>query len=150
MTRYEHLADLAAMVGREIGVSDWITIEQSRIDAFAEATDDRQWIHVDAARAANGPFGATVAHGFLPRSLLPAMSASAFHVADTHTGINYGLNRVRFPAPVRVGSRLRGHFVLDAFEPIAGGAQMTVTCTMELEGSDKPACVAESLARRFA
>ena len=150
MTRYEHLADLAALVGREIGVSDWITIEQSRIDAFAEATDDRQWIHVDAARAAAGPFGATVAHGFLTLSLLPAMSASAFHVADTHTGINYGLNRVRFPAPVRVGSRLRGHFVLDAFEPITGGAQMTVTCTMELEGSDKPACVAESLARRFA
>ena len=149
MTRYPHLADLAALTGREIGVSGWFGVEQPRIDAFADATDDHQWIHVDPVRAAAGPFGATVAHGFLTLSLLPALSEDAFQIDDARIGINYGLNRVRFPAPVRVGSRLRGRFVLDAFEPIDGGAQMVVTCTMELEGSDKPACVAESVVRRF-
>jgi acyl dehydratase len=147
-TVFPHLADLQARVGHEIGVSDWLRIEQSRIDRFAEATDDHQWIHVDPARAAAGPFGATIAHGFLTLSLLPPLFESAFEIADVTMGINYGLNRVRFPSPVRVGSRLRGRFRLLSFEPLPGGAQLVVEATVELEGSDKPACVAESVTRR--
>jgi len=149
MKSFEHLADLRPLVGQEVGVSDWISVDQKRIDQFAEATGDHQWIHVDPARAAAGPFGATVAHGFLTLSLLPEMSASAFQVLDTRMGVNYGLNRVRFPAPVPSGSRLRGRFKLLSYEPIEGGAQLTVEVTMEREGSPKPVCVAESVARRF-
>ena len=149
MRSFEHLSDMAGLVGQEIGVSDWITVDQARIDGFAEATGDRQWIHVDPERAAAGPFGTTIAHGFLTLSLLPEMGASAMQVNDTRMGVNYGLNRVRFTAPVPVGSRLRGVFKLSAFEPIEGGAQLTMQVTMQREGSDKPVCVAESLARRF-
>ena len=150
MKTYAHLKDLHAEVGREIAVSDWITIDQQRIDRFAEATGDHQWIHVDPERAAKGPFGATVAHGFLTLSLLPLLTAGAFRIEDTKMGINYGLNRVRFPAPVRVGSRLRGRFKLLSCEAIEGnGAQMVVEVTIEIEGEAKPACVAESVARRF-
>lgn len=149
MKSFEHLADLQPLVGQEVGISDWISIDQKRIDQFAEATGDHQWIHVDPVRAAAGPFGATVAHGFLTLSLLPEMSASAFQVLDTRMGVNYGLNRVRFPAPVPSGSRLRGRFKLLSYEPIEGGAQLTVEVTMEREGSPKPVCVAESVARRF-
>ena len=149
MKSFEHLADLRPLVGQEVGVSDWISVDQKRIDQFAEATGDHQWIHVDPVRAAAGPFGATVAHGFLTLSLLPEMSASAFQVLDTRMGVNYGLNRVRFPAPVPSGSRLRGRFKLLGYEPIEGGAQLTVEVTMEREGSPKPVCVAESVARRF-
>jgi acyl dehydratase len=147
--RFAHLADLQSLVGQEIGVSDWMAVDQRRIDLFAEATDDYQWIHVDPQRAAAGPFGATVAHGFLTLSLLPPLFAGAWGVDDVRMGINYGLNRVRFPAPVRVGSRLRGRFKLLAYEPLEGGAQLTVQVTVELEGSDKPACVAESVSRRY-
>ena len=149
MRSFEHLSDMAGLVGQEIGVSEWITVDQARIDGFAEATGDRQWIHVDPERAAAGPFGTTIAHGFLTLSLLPEMGASAMQVNDTRMGVNYGLNRVRFTAPVPVGSRLRGVFKLRAFEPIAGGAQLTMEVTMQREGSDKPVCIAESLARRF-
>ena len=149
MRSFEHLSDLVPLVGQEIGVSDWITVDQARIDGFAEATGDRQWIHIDPARAAAGPFGSTIAHGFLTLSLLPEMGASAMTVADTRMGVNSGLNRVRFTAPVPVGSRLRGQFTLLAFEPIEGGAQLTMQVTMQREGSDKPVCVAESLARRY-
>lgn len=149
MIRHPHLEGLQPLVGQEIGVSDWLTIEQPRIDAFAQATGDHQWIHVDAERAAAGPFGATVAHGYLTLSLLPALAATAFEVADVRMGINYGLDRVRFPAPVRVGSRLRGRFALTDYTPIEGGAQLTIRCTMEIEGGDKPACVADALSRRF-
>jgi acyl dehydratase len=153
MTHYERLADLRDRIGHEIGTSDWITIDQARIDRFADATDDHQWIHVDPVRAAAGPFGATVAHGFLTLSLLPLMAQQAIGIGDTRMGINYGLDRVRFPAPVRVGSRLRGRFVLLAFEPLAApgaaaGAQLTMECTMDLDGSAKPACVARMLSRR--
>ncbi len=143
------LEDLATRIGDTLGVSDWITIDQARIDQFAEATGDHQWIHVDPARAAAGPFGATVAHGFLTLSLLPAFFATAFEVDDVHMGINYGLNKVRFPAPVPVGSRLRAHFKLLAYEPLDGGAQLLIEVTVEREGSAKPVCVAESLTRRF-
>ena len=149
MKSFEHLVDLQPLVGQEVGVSEWITVDQKRIDLFADATGDHQWIHVDPVRAAAGPFGATVAHGFLTLSLLPEMSASAFEVRDTRMGVNYGLNRVRFPSPVPCGSRLRGRFKLLSYEPIEGGAQMTVEMTMEREGSTKPVCVAESVARRF-
>ena len=149
MRTFEHLAELQALVGQDVAVSDWITVDQQRIDRFADATGDRQWIHVDPERAAVGPFGATVAHGFLTLSLLPELSASAIEVRDTRMGVNYGLNRVRFPAPVPAGSRLRGRFRLLAYEPIAGGAQLTMEVTMEREGSEKPVCVAESVARRY-
>ncbi|HJV59307.1 MAG TPA: MaoC family dehydratase [Albitalea sp.] len=149
MRSFATLADLQPLVGQEIGVSDWITVDQQRINLFADATGDHQWIHVDPARAAAGPFGTPVAHGFLTLSLLPEMSASAFHVEQARMGVNYGLNRVRFPSPVPVDSRLRGHFKLLSYEPIEGGVQMVVEVTMEREGSAKPVCVAESIVRRF-
>jgi acyl dehydratase len=149
MKHFAHLQDLQALVGQEIGVSDWTGVDQARIDRFAEATGDHQWIHIDPARAAAGPFGSTIAHGFLTLSLLPLMSETGFAVDDVRMGVNYGLNRVRFPAPVPVGSRLRGHFKLLAYEPLEGGAQLTVEVTMEREGSTKPVCVAESLSRRY-
>ncbi len=112
MRHFAHLHDLQALVGQEIGVSEWIGVEQKRIDQFAEATGDHQWIHVDPVRAASGPFGKTIAHGFLTLSLVPEMFATAFDIGDVHMGVNYGLNRVRFTAPVPSGSRVRGHFVL--------------------------------------
>jgi acyl dehydratase len=149
MKTFEHIADLEPLVGQEIAVSDWITVDQKRIDLFADATGDHQWIHVDPERAKAGPFGATVAHGFLTLSLLPELSASAIAIRNTGMGVNYGLNRVRFPAPLPSGSRLRGHFKLLAYEPVEGGAQITMEVTMEREGSDKPVCVAESVARRY-
>ena len=149
MRSFDKLTDLQALVGQPIGDSDWITVDQHRIDLFAQATGDQQWIHVDPVRAAAGPFGTPIAHGFLTLSLLPEMFASAFEVRDTRMGVNYGLNRVRFPAPVPVGSRLRGTFVLKAYEPLEGGAQVTVEVTMLREGSAKPVCVAESIARRY-
>ena len=149
MRSFDKLTDLQALVGQHIGDSDWITVDQHRIDLFAQATGDQQWIHVDPVRAAAGPFGTPIAHGFLTLSLLPEMFASAFEVRDTRMGVNYGLNRVRFPAPVPVGSRLRGTFVLKAYEPLEGGAQVTVEVTMLREGSAKPVCVAESIARRY-
>lgn len=149
MTSFEHLTDLQALVGQEVGLSDWISVDQKRIDLFAEATGDHQWIHLDAERAAKGPFGTTIAHGFLTLALLPEMSAKAFEVRDTRMGVNYGLNRVRFPSPVPSGSKLRGRFKLLSYEPLEGGAQLTVEVTMEREGSIKPVCVAESLVRRY-
>jgi acyl dehydratase len=149
MKHFPTLHGLQGEVGRVIGVSDWLTVDQARIDQFAQATGDLQWIHVDPQRAATGPFGATVAHGFLTLSLMAGMFDTAFVIDDVRMGVNYGLNRVRFPAPVRAGSRLRGHFKLQRFEPLDGGAQLTVEVTMELEGADKPACVAESVSRRF-
>ena len=150
MKTFEKISDLQNLVGQELGVSEWITITQEQVNKFAEATGDHQWIHVDPERAKAGPFGAPIAHGFLTLSLLPEMTASAFRVKETRMGVNYGLNKVRFPAPVPVGSRLRGRFKLTEYIPLEGGAQMTVECTMEREGSDKPVCVAESLARRYA
>jgi acyl dehydratase len=146
---FEYLADLAALVGQEIGLSDWITVDQARIQRFADATDDQQWIHTDPGRAAAGPFGTTIAHGFLTLSLLPIFFDSGFKVADTRMGINYGLNKVRFPAPVPVGSRLRARFRLLSYQSIEGGAQLSIEVTVEREGGAKPVCVAESLTRRY-
>jgi len=147
--RFATLAELQGLVGQLVASSDWIEVTQQRIEQFAQATGDHQWIHVDPVRAAAGPFGTTIAHGFLTLSLLPEMGASAFQVGDIRMGVNYGLNRVRFPAPVPAGSRLRGHFKLLASEPLEGGAQLTFEVTMEREGSDKPVCVAESVSRRY-
>ena len=149
MKVFRSLAEMESLVGQEVAVSDWIEVTQERIRLFAEATNDHQWIHLDAERAKAGPFGTTIAHGFLTLSLLPEMAASAMAVKDTRMGVNYGLNKVRFPAPVPAGSRLRGHFKLVGYEPIEGGAQITMEVTMEREGSAKPVCVAESLARRY-
>jgi acyl dehydratase len=149
MRSFDKLTDLEPLLGQTLGTSEWITVTQERIAQFAQATGDHQWIHVDPVRAAAGPFGTTIAHGFLTLSLLPEMSASAFEVTGARMGVNYGLNKVRFPAPVPAGSRLRGHFKLIGYEAIEGGAQITVEVTMEREGSAKPVCVAESIARRY-
>ena len=149
MKHYATLTGLQALVGQELGVTDWVEVDQQRIDLFAQATGDHQWIHTDPVRAAAGPFGATVAHGFLTLGLVPMLFESGFAIDDVRMGVNYGLNRVRFAAPVRVNSRLRGHFKLLVYEPLDGGAQLTVQVTVELEGSTKPACVAETVSRRF-
>lgn len=149
MTVFPRLADLQALVGQPIGSSGWIVVDQRRIDLFAQATGDHQWIHVDPVRAAAGPFGTPIAHGFLTLSLLPEMFESAFRIDDVRMGVNYGLNRVRFTAPVPAGGRVRGHFRLLAYQPLDGGAQLTTEATVELEGHAKPACVAESLSRRY-
>jgi acyl dehydratase len=149
MRTFATLSELAPLVGEHIADSDWIEVTQERIQLFADATNDHQWIHVDPERAKTGPFGTTIAHGFMTLSLLPEMGASAMQVLDTRMGVNYGLNRVRFPAPVPAGSRLRGRFKLLKFEPIDGGAQLTFEVRMEREGSDKPVCIAESVGRRF-
>jgi acyl dehydratase len=149
MTAYPRLADLAALVGQPIGSSDWVVIDQERINRFADATGDHQWIHIDVERARAGPFGAPIAHGFLTLSLLPMLFESGFKVDDVKMGVNYGLNRVRFIHPVRVGSRLRAHFKLVSYEALEGGAQLTVEATIEIEGQSKPACVAESVSRRY-
>ena len=143
------LEELPGRVGGVLGISEWIAIDQAKIDAFAAATGDRQWIHIDAERAAVSPFGTTIAHGFLTLSLLPLLSSTAFDIVDVGTSINYGLNRVRFPAPVPVGSRVRGRFDLLACEPLTDGMQLTIKVTVEPEGSDRPVCVAEALSRRF-
>ena len=146
---FARLADLQPLIGQTLGSSDWITVDQRRIDLFAQATNDHQWIHVDRERAAKGPFGTTIAHGFLTLSLLPEFFASAFDVEESRMGLNYGLNRVRFTAPVPVDSRLRAHFKLLAWEPIDGGVQLTTEVTVEREGVAKPVCVAESVSRRY-
>ena len=147
---FAHLADLAALVGQPLADSDWIEVDQARIDAFADATRDPQWIHIDPVRAAAGPFGTTIAHGFLTLSLLPALLHTAFTIDDVRMGVNYGLNRARFPAPVPSGSRVRAHFKLLAFERLPdGGAQLTIEATIEREGGAKPVCVAELLTRQY-
>jgi acyl dehydratase len=146
---YQNLAELKALVGSPIGSSDWVTIDQTRIDKFADVTGDDQWIHVDPKRAAAGMFGSTVAHGFLTLSLLPYFIRSSHKVDGARMSVNYGLNRVRFPAPVPVNSRLRAHFKLLSFEPIEGGVQIVTEVTVEREGQAKPVCVAESVGRLY-
>jgi len=142
---------LPGLVGRELGVSEWFTVDQPRVNGFAEATGDHQWIHVDPERCAReSPFGAPVAHGFLTLSLLPAMLESALRIEGMRMGLNYGLNKVRFPAPLPVDSRVRGRWLLAAAEPIAGGVQLTWEVTIESEGGAKPVCAAEFLVRAYA
>jgi acyl dehydratase len=150
MRTFETLAELAACVGQEVAVSDWLTITQAQVNLFADATLDQQWIHVDPEKAAQGPFGGPIAHGFLTLSLMPAFLARAFRVTEARMGVNYGLNKVRFTAPVPVGSRLRARFTLLKAEPLApNGLQMTWQATVERESSDKPVCVAELLVRNY-
>jgi len=141
--------DFVAAVGSDLGPGPWRTVEQSRVDAFAVATDDEQWIHVDAARAAAGPFGGTIAHGFLTLSLLPSLMRELYAVEGARMGVNYGLNKVRFPAALPVGSRVRMRAKVVGVEEIQGGAQFTLELTFEHEGGDKPVCVAESVARVY-
>jgi acyl dehydratase len=150
MKTFETLADLAACVGQEVAVSDWVTITQEQVNLFAQATGDQQWIHVDVEKAKQGPFGAPIAHGFLTLSLLPVFFESSMEVKQSRMGVNYGLNKVRFTSPVPVGSRLRARMTLLASEPIDNdGVQMTWAVRVEREGVEKPVCVAESLVRRY-
>jgi acyl dehydratase len=150
MKTFETLSELAACVGQLVAVSDWTTITQPQINLFAEATGDHQWIHVDEEKAKAGPFGAPIAHGFLTLSLLPQFYASAMEIVQSRMGVNYGLNKVRFMAPVPVGSRLRARMTLLQCEAIDNdGMQMNWEVTIEREGSSKPVCVAESLVRRY-
>ena len=150
MKTFKTLADIAACQGQEVAVSDWITVTQQQVNLFADATGDHQWIHVDPEKAAAGPFGGPIAHGFLTLSLLPKFFETSFEITESRLGVNYGLNKVRFTAPVPVGSRLRARMKLLASEPIDNaGLQMTWEVTVEREGSAKPVCVAESLVRRY-
>ncbi len=150
MRTFETLADLAAVAGQPIATTDWVTITQSQINQFADATHDHQWIHIDAEKARHSPFGTTIAHGFLTLSLLPALFASALHVNQVRMGINYGLNKVRFPSPVPVNSRIRGHITLLSAEPVDNnGLQLVWQVTIEREGGSKPVCIAESLSRMY-
>lgn len=150
MKTFRSYSEVLASIGQEVAVSDWITITQAQIQMFADATGDQQWIHTDPERAAQGPFGAPIAHGFLTLSLLPQFFEGTFKIEGAKMGVNYGLNRVRFMAPVPVNSRLRARMTLQAAERIEpAGIQMTWQVTVEREASDKPVCVAESLARSF-
>jgi acyl dehydratase len=150
MREIQTLEELKSLIGQEIAVSDWIEISQERINIFAEATGDHQWVHVDVERAKReSPFGGPIAHGFLTLSLLPKLMENAIKMTDVKMGLNYGLNKVRFPAPVLVGSKLRGRFKLLEVEDITGGAQVIFEVIIEREGSDKPVCVAESIMRRY-
>lgn len=150
MKTFETLAELPPLVGREVAVSEWITITQEQVNLFAEATGDHQWIHVDVEKARAGPFGAPIAHGFLTLSMIPRFFENAMEIRGTRMGVNYGLNKVRFTAPVPVGSRLRARMTLLACDPIDNdGMQMAWQVTVEREGADKPVCIAESLSRRY-
>ncbi|KDP88494.1 dehydratase [Cupriavidus sp. SK-3] len=151
MKTYETVAQLQSLVGEVVGTSDWTLIDQQRINTFADATGDHQWIHVDPERAASGPFGAPIAHGFLTLSLLPTFFQQALEIQNVKMGVNYGMNKVRFLKPVPVNSRLRARFKLAAFEPLDNnGTQLTFEMAVEIEGSDKPVCVADSIMRIFA
>ena len=150
MHTFETLAELPPRVGQEVAVSDWITVTQEQVQLFADATGDHQWIHIDVERARAGPFGAPIAHGFLTLALLPRFFQMCVRAPHLRMSINYGLNKVRFPAPVPVGSRVRGRIQLVACDPLeGGGVQITWGVTVEREGSDKPVCVAETLTRWF-
>lgn len=141
--------ELQAKVGEEIGVGDWHTVDQDRINLFAEATGDHQWIHVDPERAAQGPFGTTIAHGYLTLSLIPSLGGGSLPVPGAKMGINYGLDRVRFIAPVKVGSKVRARRKLLEVKEGEGFVQLKIEVTVEIDGESKPACVAETLSRAY-
>jgi acyl dehydratase len=149
MTTFASPSELAGSVGSHLGYSDWLEITQERINAFADATDDHQWIHVDPDRAESGPFGTTIAHGYLTLSLAVRFAAEIFQVDGRVMGVNYGSNRVRFISPVPVGSKLRAGGTLAAVEEVPGGYQATIDLTFEVEGAEKPACVAQVLYRMY-
>jgi len=149
-TRFTGIADAKAQIGQEIGVTDWMPIDQERVNAFAQVTGDQQWIHVDVERAKReSPFGGPIAHGYLTLSLLAKFAQECIAVEGVKLAVNYGLNRVRFTAPVKVGSRVRARFVLGAVDDIPGGAQIVWQAVIEIEGSDKPACAAEMVTRWY-
>jgi acyl dehydratase len=149
-TRFSGIADAMARLGQEIGVSDWLLIDQERVNAFARVTGDEQWIHVDVERAKReSPFGGPIAHGYLTLSLLAKFAQECIAVEGSKLAVNYGLNRVRFASPVKVGSRVRASFVLAELEEIPGGAQIVWKATIAIEGGEKPACVAEMVTRWY-
>ena len=141
------MSSFTDLIGKELGPTEWVEVDQDRIDRFADATGDHQWIHVDPERAAAGPFGTTVAHGYLTLSLLPLLMTDALGLTGYSMGINYGVNKVRFPAPVPSGSRVRATFTVQSVEEVPGGEQGVVQAIVEREGGDKPVCVAELVAR---
>ncbi|HEX9031350.1 MAG TPA: MaoC family dehydratase [Streptosporangiaceae bacterium] len=150
MKIYNGADELEASVGEELGPTEWLTIDQDRVNGFADVTEDHQWIHVDAERAAAGPFGGTIAHGFLTLSLLPHLTSALRGVEGVRMGVNYGLNKVRFPAPVRVGSRIRARAETVSAERTPDGAVQVVNrVTIEIEGGSKPACVADMVSRFY-
>jgi acyl dehydratase len=150
MTTVDTLAELAGLVGTDLGQSDWIEVDQDRINLFARATGDDQWIHTDPERAKDGPFGQTIAHGYLTLSLLIPLWSRLLEVREARTKVNYGLGKVRFPAPVPSGSRVRLRATLAAADPVPGGVQITVDASVECEGVAKPVCVAQPIFRLLA
>jgi acyl dehydratase len=150
MRVYASIAEFAAAAGDDLGTTDWIEIDQGRIDRFADATGDHQWIHVDPERAASGPFGRTIAHGFLTLSMLPVVMGSLYRVDGISMAVNYGLEKVRFPAPVPVGSKIRGSSSVTSTQELEGAVQGTITTAIEVDGSDRPACVVQSIVRYYA
>jgi acyl dehydratase len=142
---FSTLDEIAGAVGEDLGSSDWLTIDQKRVNAFADATGDHQWIHVDLERAAAGPFGGTIAHGYLTLSLVPVFATQIFHLDTLGAKLNYGVNKVRFPAPVPVGSRIRAHAKVVDVADVPAGKQVTFGWTIEIEGAAKPGCVAETV-----
>jgi acyl dehydratase len=149
MKVFATVQELSSAVGQVFGPGPGILVDQDRIAAFADATDDHQWIHLDAARAAAGPFGGTIAHGYLTLSLLPALASGLYRTEGVVMGVNYGLNRVRFPSPLRSGSTVHATARIDSVDEIPGGVQVVAAVTVIAEGSDKPCCVAESVSRLF-
>jgi acyl dehydratase len=148
-TVFETPADLKRAVGQHLGYSEWLTITQERINQFADATGDHQWIHVDPVRAKDGPFGACIAHGYLTLSLVNLFLPQIVEVRGIRMGVNYGVDKVRFPAPVRVGARIRGGGELINVEEVKGGVQATIRVTVDVEGSDRPGCVVDTISRFF-
>jgi len=149
MRIFDSIAALKEAVGEHLGHSDWHPVSQERVDAFADATGDHQWIHVDPAAAARGPFGTTIAHGYLMLSMIPMLASQVWRVEGVRMGINYGLNRVRFPSPLPTGSGLRAGVRLLSVEDVQGGVQVVNEVTLERDGGDKPCCVAETVARYY-
>jgi acyl dehydratase len=149
MPTFKNTEALMAARGAALGHGEWMTVSQERIDVFADATDDHQWIHVDPERASKGPFGATIAHGYLTLALLPQLCKGLIDLEGKRLGVNYGLNRVRFPAPARAGSRLRANATLAEVEQIEGGVQVVLDVTVEREGDSKPICVAQTVTRYY-
>jgi acyl dehydratase len=146
---FQGIAEFAQAQGTDLGSSEWVSVEQGQINLFADATGDHQWIHVDPERSADGPFGGTIAHGFLTLSLLPVFLNSLYRVDDVNMAVNVGLNKVRFINPVKVGSRVRGTAVIGEVTPLDGAVQAIFNTTIEIEGADKPAAVVESIVRYF-